>query len=277
MKPMLTLLYAPADRPDLVAKAFASRADAVLVDLEDAVAAGTKDDARRGLPELLGSLLQEHPGRNVQVRINSIGTPWCTDDLAMVAELDPSVAVRLPKTEVVEDIAAVTRVVGARRIHSLLESALGIENAFLIASAGVASVGLGEADLKSSIGVDDDAGLGWARARLVNAARAAGLGAPAMSAFTNLADVEALRASCRDGRALGFVGRVAIHPRQLDVIEQAFLPSTAQVERAREVLASIAGATAAGRGVVVLADGRFLDAAMVQRAEDTVALADRLS
>ena len=277
MKPLLTLLYAPADRPDRVAKAFASRADAVLVDLEDAVAAGTKEDARRGLPELLDSLLQEHPGRNVQVRINSIGTPWCTDDLAMVAELDPSVALRLPKTEVDEDIAAVTRVVGARRIHALLESALGIENAFRIASAGVASVGLGEADLKSSIGVDDDAGLGWARARLVNAARAAGLGAPAMSAFTNLADGEALRESCRDGRALGFVGRVAIHPKQLDIIEQAFLPSPAQVERAREVLASIAGATAAGRGVVVLADGRFLDAAMVQRAEDTLALADRLS
>lgn len=277
MTPALTLLYAPADRPDLVAKAFASRADVVLIDLEDAVAAGGKDDARQALPALMKSLLQEHPGRSVQVRVNSLSTPWCFDDLTMAAELDPAVALRLPKVESDDDIRAVAEVVGVRGIHALLESALGVEHAFQIATAGVASVGLGEADLKSSLGVDDDAGLGWARSRLVNAARAASLGAPAMSAFTNLVDTEALRDSCRDGRRLGFMGRVAIHPKQLVVIEQAFLPSPAQLQRAREVLACIAGATAAGRGVVVLADGRFLDAAMVKRAEDTVALADRLT
>ncbi|RMB61367.1 HpcH/HpaI aldolase/citrate lyase family protein [Tessaracoccus antarcticus] len=277
MKPALTLLYAPADRPALVAKAFASRADVVLVDLEDAVAAGGKGDARQGLPELMESLLAQHPGRRVQVRINSIGTTWFDEDLAMVARLDRCVAVRLPKVESDEDVRTVADVVGDRAIHALLESALGIEHAFRIAMAGVASIGLGEADLKSSLGVDDDDGLGWARSRLVNAARAAGLGAPAMSAFTNLAEQHALEQSCRDGRRLGFVGRVAIHPKQLVVIEQAFLPSPEQLERAEEVLASIAGATAAGHGVVVLADGRFLDAAMVRRAEETVALADRLT
>ncbi len=275
MRTPLTLLYAPADRPDVIAKAFASAADAVLVDLEDAVAAGAKDSARSGLPDVLTALLREYPGRNVQVRVNSIGTQWCEQDLAVVSTLEPSVALRLPKVESARDIATVAAVVGTRSIHALLESALGVENAFLIASSGVAGIGLGEADLKSSLGVDEDAGLGWARSRLVNAARAAGLGAPAMSAFTNLADQDGLRESCLDGRRIGFVGRVAIHPKQLDVIGQAFLPSQTQVERAREVLASIAGATAAGRGVVVLADGRFLDAAMVQRAEDTVALADR--
>lgn len=275
MRRALTLLYAPADRPDLVAKAFASRADVVIVDLEDAVAAAGKDTARDAVTELLCQLLHEYPSRCVQVRVNSIGTAWCSDDLAMAAELDPTVAVRLPKVESDEDIAAVAQLLGGRSIHALLESALGIEHAFRIASAGVTGIGLGEADLKSSLGVDEDAALGWARARLVNAARAAGLGAPAMSAFTNLTDQNGLRESCHDGRRLGFVGRVAIHPKQLAVIEQAFLPSEAQLERARAVMASMAGATAAGRGVVVLADGRFLDAAMVQRAEDTVALGDR--
>ncbi|MEO7587194.1 MAG: CoA ester lyase [Arachnia sp.] len=277
MRIPLTLLYAPADRPELVSKAFASGADVVLVDLEDAVSATAKDAARDALPELLSTLLQRFPLRDVQVRVNSIGTPWCAGDLEMVSALEPTVAVRLPKVESQTDVAAVVRAVGARPIHALLESALGIENAFRIASAGTTSIGLGEADLKSSLGIDGDAGLLWARSRLVNASRAAGLGAPAMSAFTHLTDGDALRESCLAGRALGFVGRVAIHPKQLAVIEQAFLPSQAQLERARDVLASLAGATAAGRGVVVLADGRFLDAAMVQRAEDTVALADQLT
>ncbi|MDO5737012.1 MAG: CoA ester lyase [Propionibacteriaceae bacterium] len=271
----LTLLYAPADRPGLVAKAFASRADVVLIDLEDAVAAAGKGAAREALPDLVSELLREYPGREVQVRVNSIGTKWCSKDLDAVSALDPAVAVRVPKVESEEDIATVAHAVGARHIHALLESALGIENAFRIASAGITGIGLGEADLKSSLGIDDDAGLLWARSRLVNAARASGLCAPAMSAFTNLADEAGLRESCSEGRRLGFMGRVAIHPKQLSVIEQAFLPSEGQLERAREVLASIAGATAAGRGVVVLADGRFLDAAMVQRAEDTVALAER--
>lgn len=273
MRTPLTLLYAPADRPDLVAKAFASVADVVLVDLEDAVAPGGKDAARSQLPGLLATLQENHPGRAVQVRVNSMGTQWFADDLAMVADLDYAVAIRLPKTESEEDVSTVTDVLGNRAIHALLESAIGIEHAFRIASSGVASVALGEADLKSSLGVDDEAGLLWARSRLVNAVRAAGLCAPSMSAFTHLGDDAALRESCHVGRRLGFMGRVAIHPRQLGTIEEAFRPTPAQLEGAREVLARMAGATAAGRGVVLLADGTFLDAAMVRRAEEVVASA----
>lgn len=277
MTPLLTLLYAPADRPDLVAKAFASRADAVLVDLEDAVAAGAKDDARAGLGSLLPELLRSHPDRVLQVRVNSIGTQWFEEDLAAVGELPPSVSVRLPKAESVDDIAVVRDVVGDRDIHVLLESALGMERAFAIASAGVISVGLGEADLKSSLGVDDEEGLTWARSRLVNAARAAGLGAPAMSAFTQLSEDDALAESCRRGAVLGFRGRVAIHPKQLPIIEQAFRPTDARLQRAKDVLDRVAGASEAGRGVVVLADGTFLDLAMVRRAEEVVALGLRFS
>jgi len=277
MTPLLTLLYAPADRPTLVTKAFASRADAVLIDLEDAVAAGAKNDARAGVASLLGGLLQQYPDRSVQVRVNSIGTPWFDEDLAVLAELPPTVAVRLPKVESAADIAVVREVLGSRPIHALLESALGVERAFEIASSGVISVGLGEADLKSSLGVDDEDALSWARSRLVNAARAAGLGAPAMSAFTQLADDNTLAESCHRGARLGFQGRVAIHPKQLPIIEQAFRPTESRLQRARDVLDRVAGATEAGRGVVVLADGTFLDLAMVRRAEEVVALAERLS
>lgn len=277
MTSLLTLLYAPADRPALVAKAFASRADAVLVDLEDAVSAGAKDDARAGLGSLLNELLQKYPARTVQVRVNSIGTQWFEEDVAAVSELPPRVSVRLPKAESADDIAVVRAMLGRRDIHVLLESALGVERAFEIASAGVISVGLGEADLKSSLGVDDEEALTWARSRLVNAARAAGLGAPPMSAFTQLSDNDALAESCRRGALLGFQGRVAIHPKQLSIIEQAFRPTNARLQRARDVLDRVAGASEAGRGVVVLADGTFLDLAMVRRAEEVVALAERFS
>ena len=97
-----------------------------------------------------------------------------------------------------------------------------------------------------------------------------------MSAFTQLSDDDALAESCRRGALLGFQGRVAIHPKQLVIIEQAFRPSEARLQRARDVLDRVAGASEAGRGVVVLADGTFLDLAMVRRAEEVVALADRL-
>lgn len=273
----LTLLYAPADRPAVVQKAFRSRADVILVDLEDAVAAAAKDDARAGLAEVLGRLLEERPERNVQVRVNGIGTPWLEQDLDAVATLPATVAVRLPKAESAADVAVVQGVVGTRPVHVLLESALGVERAFEIACAGVASIALGEADLRSSLGVDDEEALSWARSRLVNASRAAGLGAPSMSAFTQLSDDEALTESCRRGAALGFQGRVAIHPRQLTVIEQAFRPTEDRLQRARDVLTRVAGASDAGRGVVVLADGTFLDLAMVRRAEEVVALAERLA
>jgi hypothetical protein len=139
----------------------------------------------------------------------------------------------------------------------------------------VASLGLGEADLRSDLGVDDDLGLAFARSRVVNAARAAGLAPPVMSAYLNVHDDDGLARSCAVGRGLWFVGRTAIHPRQLPVIVAAFLPTAEQVVRARLVLDAVARARAAGSGTVVLPDGTFLDVAMVERARRTVALGER--
>lgn len=107
-------------------------------------------------------------------------------------------------------------------LHALIESPLGVESAFEIASAGI---GLGEADLRSALGVATAEHLGWQRARIVNAAAAAGLEPPAMSVYADVRDLEGLRASCEAGRASGFVGRAAIHPAQLPVIREAFTPS----------------------------------------------------
>ncbi|SDU81518.1 HpcH/HpaI aldolase/citrate lyase family protein [Jiangella alkaliphila] len=271
MSLVLTLLYVPADRPDRAEKALASSADVVILDLEDAVAPSAKAAARDGA----ASVLAADPGRDVQVRVNAPSTPWGADDLALVAGLPPSVSVRVPKVSSLSDVAAVRSVLGGRPVHVLLETAAGVEAAYAIALApGVASVALGEADLASDLGLSGDgveAGLTWCRQRLVVAARAAGLPPPAMAVWTDLADLDGLAESSRAGRALGFVGRAAIHPKQLPVIEAAFRPSPDEVAHATEVIAAVGAG-----GVAVLPGGRFVDVAMVEQARRVLALAARV-
>lgn len=260
----LTLLYVPADRPDRVAKALSSPADVVLVDLEDAVAPSRKEEAR----ENVAGLLTRAPDRAAQVRINHPSTPWHAGDVALVAALPAGVGTRIPKVESADEVRALAAALPGRPLHLLVESALGIERAFELATASpqVASIGLGEADLRSDLRLDGDEGLTWARGRVVVAARAARLPPPVMSAYTNVRDLNGLAASCRSGRALGFCGRTAIHPAQLDTIRAAFLPSADEVAAAREVLDRVGDAAVEGVGTVALEDGTFLDVAMVERA-----------
>ena len=272
----LTLLYAPANRPDRVAKALAAGADIVVVDLEDAVPADEKAAARAGLADAIATRTDEV---RVQVRINARGTAWHDADLGAVALLPDWVEARVPKVESAADVAAVRERIPGRRLHALLETALGVENALEIARAGVSSLGLGEADLRSQLGLprgpEGDPGISWQRSRIVNAAAAAGLAPPIMSVYTNVRDAEGLRQSCREGRAGGFLGRGAIHPAQLPVIREAFAPTADDVSRAEEILARVGGAGPDQGGVFVLDDGSFLDAAMVAGARRTIAVANR--
>jgi len=273
MEPALTWLYVPGDRPDRFGKAVASDADRVILDLEDAVAPGRKADARAAVA---GFLADPHP-KPIEVRINARGTAWWADDLAALAESRGLAAIRIPKVETPSDVSSVAERLpadGSVRIDLLLETARGIEGAFELASAHplVASIALGEADLRSDLGISDDWGLAWARGRVVVAARAAGLPAPAMSVYPDLQDDAGLAASSREGRALGFVGRAAIHPHQLPIIVDAFLPTPAEVVAARQLLEALATAQRADRGTVVLADGRFVDQAMARQATLVVEL-----
>ena len=270
----LTWLYAPGDRPAVVAKALACGADVVVIDLEDAVAPDRKAYARAATAELLHDP-QPVP---VHVRVNAPGGPWGEADLAAVVPAPGLSGLRLPKVSSPAEVVRVARRAvsahgGALPLYALLESALGIERAHAVATAhpSLRGIAIGEADLRADLGLQGDAGLDWSRSRVVVAARAAGLAPPTQSVHPDIRDLEGLLASCTHGRALGFLGRAAIHPRQLPVIERAYLPGEEEIERAE----AIVKAAAAERGAQALPDGRFVDAAAVAEARRTLSLARR--
>ncbi|GAA1607036.1 CoA ester lyase [Streptomyces globosus] len=266
---ILTWLYARGDHQDSVAKALHCGADAVIVDLEDAVPASRKEYARAATAELLA----ERPPVPVYVRVNALDSPWAGADLAALAGLLGLAGLRLPKVTSPEQVVRVAERTGGVALYALLESALGVERAYEIARAHPALRGLalGEADLRADLGCGGEEGLDWPRSRVVVAARAAGLAPPAQSVFPDIRDLEALAASCARGRRLGFLGRAAIHPRQLPVIERAYLPGPEELGAAEEVVA----AARRNPGAAVLPDGRFVDAAALAVAERVVALSRR--
>jgi citrate lyase subunit beta/citryl-CoA lyase len=266
----LTWLYVPGDRPERFDTAGSSGADVVIVDLEDAVAPAHKTAAREHALRWLASA----PAGRVEVRVNALGTPWAEADLRALADGPALRAVRLPKVESRGDVRTAIGWLAARRcgLSCLIETARGVEAAYEIATAPrVSAIGLGEADLAGNLGVDGPEGLTWARSRVVVAARAAGLPAPAMSAYPHVHDLDGLKASSLAGRRLGLVGRAAIHPRQVPVIAAAFAPSDAELDDARTIVESFAKAAEAGNGVVVLDDGRMVDAAMIANARRVLA------
>ena len=261
--PIVTGLYVPGDRPERFAKAVATGAQLVILDLEDAVAAGHKEAARQHVVDWLASDESKPPF--VEVRVNAGDAA----DLEALAAVTSDFAVRLPKVESPGDVDAALSVLGREvPVAALIETALGLEAAAAIsAHSAVMSVGLGEADLAGDLGSADDAVLDWARVRLLVAARAAGKPPPMMSVYADIRDLEGLAADTRRGKAMGFVGRTAIHPSQVPVITTAFTPTATEVAWASDVLA----ATAAG-GVTTLTSGEMVDPAMRRRAEAILAL-----
>lgn len=264
----ISWLYVPGDRPDRFGKAAASGAHVVIVDLEDAVPPGHKVQARGNA---LDFLHDAEPG-TVELRVNDVRTETGVADLAAMTPLPALRAVRLPKVQTAADVHQALRTVHESvAVSCLVESALGVENAYAIASASprIAAISLGEADLASDLGAASDGALSYARSRIIIAARAAGLPSPAQSVYPNVADLAGLRTSCQFGRGLGFVGRAAIHPRQIPVIHDAYRPGDEEIAAAQAVL----DALATSNGVTALADGRMVDEAMRRRAEQVIALA----
>ena len=272
--PLRSWLYVPAHRPDRVTKALAAGADAVVLDLEDAVPPGAKSLAR---DTVLATLAARGAGDGPQVwvRVNPVETTWGEQDLAALADSSAD-GIRLPRAQ---DPAAVRD--AARRVELplqlLLETAAGLLRAPELASAHplVAGLSLGEADLAADLRLVSPDGLSWARGWVVVAARGAGLPSPVQSVWTDVADLAGLRATSEVGRTTGFVGRSVVHPSQIPIVHEVYTPTADAVAAALGVLRAAEEADEAGEVAVLDVDGRFVDPAVVARARVVLSLADR--
>lgn len=257
-------LYVPGHRDDRIGKAFDSAADAVVIDLEDAVPVGAKE---RALVNALEALRAAPPEREIWLRLNAIGSEWLDNELAALAGATEAPAgVRLPKAEDPETVAATAERLTCA-VHAIIESAAGLLAAPRIARCHprVTGIALGEADLAADMRTEAD-GLAWARGWIVTAARAAGLSSPVQSVWTAVDDQAGLASTSRAGRAQGFFGRSVIHPKQIDIVNQAYTPSPEEQERARRIVDRAAASTAAGEAAVLDENGRFIDPAVVANA-----------
>ncbi|WP_275561303.1 CoA ester lyase [Streptomyces sp. 5-6(2022)] len=258
-----SLLFVPGYRPDRFAKAAATGADLVIIDLEDATAAQDKDRARDNVARWLAE------GNNAVIRINPPGTPWCDADLEAVSRYGAPVMV--PKAEdhgVLSELARHTA--GRCALIPLIETAVGVERANEVcAAAGAVRVAFGNADLASQLGVahDDHMALTYARSRLVSAAAAAGLCPPVDGVTTSVRDADVLTDDISHARRLGFTGKLCIHPAQVPIVSAGFAPSESEQKWARAVVT-------AGDSVGVV-DGQMVDRPVLERARRILAAASR--
>jgi citrate lyase subunit beta/citryl-CoA lyase len=265
---MKTWLFVPGHEPDKIRKALASRADVVIVDWEDAVPVSQKEQAR----SMTRATLVDLPSRpRVVLRINSAKTDQYAQDIASLQGL-PVSAIMLAKASEPAELPHLAE--QGKAIIPVIESALGIENAFQIAKAHplVERLVLGTMDLMANMGAQwepDGPALQYIRSRLLIANRAAGLAGPIDGVYPQLSDLDGLHREATTARKLGFAGKLILHPRQIDVVHQVFLPTREEIEQARETIAAFDEAIAAGRSAIRMGD-RFVDPPIVIWAQNVL-------
>jgi citrate lyase subunit beta/citryl-CoA lyase len=274
-------LVVPAAPAAKLAKGATLAADEVVIDLEDAVVPAIKDEARAAVVEALGG---EWAAESVAVRVNAIGSPWCHLDLAaLVTSAREVVTAVLPKVEHPHDLAFADRLLAGAEVASgrttrvrllaLIETAAGLAAATEIARASERLDGLiiGYADLAASLGRTGEQDWRHAQETVLVAARAAGIHA-IDGPYLGTRDDDGFRAGVAHARTLGFDGKWAIHPSQLDALREAFTPTDDEVAEAREVLAALDRGAADGAGAVKVGD-RMLDEALALSARRVLARA----
>jgi len=282
-----SMLFLPGNNPNLLINGNCLGADAVIFDLEDAVSPAEKDAARILVRNTLRYM--DFRGCETIVRINSIDTSYWQKDIDEVLPYKPSL-ILLPKTGSETDvltadayIASVEEKLGMEQgsvgLMPLIETALGVENAFRIASAAsrVKALFLGAEDLTADLQckrTKESREIEYARTRLVVAARAAGVEVYD-TPFTDVNDDEGVWVDARTAKALGFNGKASISPRHVEVINSVFSPTQADVDYAYEVMDAIELAKKQGKGAIAL-HGKMIDAPIVVRAQRTIAMAQAL-
>ncbi len=260
-----SFLFAPGSEERKLVRALGSGADAVVADLEDAVAPAEKAAAR----DLTTRLVAETETNAARlVRVNGVGTEWHDADVAAV-EASAADGIVLPKATAAAVAAVADRV--DLPIVAIVETAAGLREAFAIASHGsVRALMLGAVDLGLQLGLEpraDGHEILFARSSLVVDSAAAGLRGPIDRVWVDVRDIDGLTGDCLVGRSLGFRGKALVHPDQIAPTHEAFAPSVDELRRAREIVAAYERAEADGRGVVAL-DGEMIDAPVVERARE---------
>ncbi len=282
-----SLLFLPGNTPNMLINGNCLGADALIFDLEDAVSPAEKDAARLLVRNTLRYL--DFSGCETVVRINSVDTTFWQADVAAILPEKPAFLL-LPKVSTPQDILtadsyitatekALGLEVGTVGLIALIETALGVENTYAIASCSprVKALFLGAEDLTADLQckrTKEGREIEYSRTRLVVAARAAGVEVYD-TPFTDVNDDEGIVVDANVAKALGFTGKASISPRHIDAINRVFSPSQADIEYAYEVLEAIRLAKEQGKGAVALR-GKMIDAPIVARAERTIAAAEAL-
>ena len=276
-----SMLFLPGNTPNIIINGAILGADAVILDLEDAVAPAEKDAARilvRNAVSRMG-----FGGCEVIVRINAIDTPYWQKDLDAIIPVGPSL-IMPPKTTSAQDVLAVDAYItqlegklglknGSVGLIPLIETALGVENAYQIASAckRVRAIFLGGEDLTADLRckrTKEGHEIAYARSRMVCAARAAGVEVYD-TPFTDVNDDEGIYTDAQYAKSLGFTGKSAISPRHVKAINEVFSPTKADIDYAYEVMEAIRIGKEQGKGAVSLR-GKMIDAPIVARAQQTI-------
>jgi citrate lyase subunit beta/citryl-CoA lyase len=277
IQPLRSFLFAPGNHARRVEKALSLQADAVILDLEDAVATAEKRTTRDAVIAAL-----TRPRRPLlYVRVNAVDTEFCYGDLAAIVRpgLD---GIILPKVESAGGLATVDWLLAQiEREHGLvsraielipiIETARGLNqiDAILASGTRVKRVAFGAGDFTLDVNMAwsrNEAELTYARAKIATASRAAGIEAPLDTVWIDLADEEGLEASARTALGFGFQGKMCIHPNQIAVVNRVFTPSEAEIAFAERVVAAFARAQAEGSAAIQL-DGKFIDYPIVYRAQ----------
>ncbi len=277
-----SLLFAPASKPDVLRKMPRAEPDAVALDLEDAVPPDGKPAAREHAREVGAELVADHPGIAVYVRVNPVLTEWFADDVRN--GLHPSITgVIVPKLESPEQLAAAAAALadaGLDRLHVLagIESAAGVDRVRELLVPPVAIAYFGAEDFVADMGGVRTLGsteVLYARSRVALAARIAGV--PAVDqVVTQLGADDHFLTDAAQGRALGYQGKLCIHPAQVALAHEAFTPSGEEVERARRLVAAYEEAVAGGHAAIAF-EGQMVDEPLARHARAVIAASEGTS
>lgn len=283
-----SMLFVPGNNPKMMTSCGFFGSDSIIFDLEDAVSPAEKDAARLLVKQAITNV--ELCGCEVIVRINALDGDLWQRDLEAIVPQKPSL-IMLPKTNCKSDILTLDKALsdlekkfsleaGSVRILALIETALGVENAYEIASASdrVEAIFLGAEDLTADLHckrTKESNEIAYARGRMVVAARAAGVEVYD-TPFTDVNDDEGIVVDAAYAKSLGFTGKASISPRHISAINRCFSPTQAEVDYAHEVLEAIEEAKRLGKGAIAL-HGKMVDAPIVNRAKQTIEAAEQIA